>query len=80
MNRLSAITALKDGPAMSALDEAIEAIRDHMDRWGPVMEPEERAYTRTILGTLIDLQVVSVSEAVRMGTVMANRMNERAAA
>ena len=51
-----------------------------MDRWGPVMEPEERTYTKTILGTLIDLQVVSVSEAVRMGTVMSNRMNERAAA
>jgi hypothetical protein len=80
MNRLAAITALKDGPAMSALDEAIEAIRDHMDRWGPVMEAEERTYTQTILGTLIDLQVVSVSEAVRMGTVMANRMNEGAAA
>ena len=80
MNRLQAITALKDGPAMSALDGAIEAIRFDMDRWGPVMEPEERTYIRTILGTLIDLQVASVSEAVRMGTVMANRMNERAAA
>lgn len=74
MNRLQCIQSLKDGPAMSALDQAIETVRDHMEKWGRSMPMEERTYTHAILGNLIDLQVRSVTDAVRMGETMNRRL------
>lgn len=73
MSRLSCIAMLKDGAAMSALDDAIEAIRSHQERWGHVNEPEETAFTLGILGALIELQVNSVEAAVRLGETMKQR-------
>lgn len=75
MNRIRAITALKDSVGPTAIDAAIEAIRDHRERWGSTCEPEEDALTREILGTLIDLQVRSVTSAVRLGEAMSRRLN-----
>ena len=77
MNRLQAITALRDAPAMSALNYAIETIRDDLAKWGPGMEAEERVFAKTILGTLIDLSVETDREAVRVGTQMAARLSEQ---
>lgn len=74
MSRLSCIQSLKDGPAMSALDQSIETIRDHMEKWGRSMPVEERTYTHVILGNLIDLQVRSVTDAVRLGETMNRRL------
>lgn len=75
MTRLKAITALRDAPAMSALNYAIETIRDDVAKWGNGMEAEERVFAKTILGTLIDLSVAMDSEAVRVGTLMAARLS-----
>ena len=77
MNRLQSITALRDAPAMSALNYAIETIRDDLAKWGGTMEPEEHAFARNILGNLIDLSVSTDSEAVRVGTQMAARLSEQ---
>lgn len=77
MNRLQAITALRDAPAMSALNYAIETIRDDLAKWGGAMEAEEHAFARNILGNLIDLQVSTDREAVRVGTQMAARLSEQ---
>lgn len=74
MNRIRAITALKDSVGPTAVDAAIEAIRDFRERWGPTCEPEEDALTREILGTLIELQVRSVERAVRLGEAMNCRL------
>ena len=74
MNRIRAITALKDSVGPTAVDAAIEAIRDYRERWGLTAEPEEDALTREILGTLIDLQVRSVERAVRLGEAMSRRL------
>ena len=75
MNRIRAITALKDSVGPTAVDAAIEAIRDFRERWGPTCEPEEDALTREILGTLIELQVRSVTSAVRLGEAMSRRLS-----
>lgn len=75
MNRIRAITALKDSVGPTAVDAAIEAIRDFRERWGSTCEPEEDALTREILGTLIELQVHSVTQAVRLGEAMSRRLN-----
>lgn len=77
MTRLQSITALRDATAMSALNYAIETIRDDLAKWGPGMEPEEHAFARKILGNLIDLSVRTDSEAVRVGTLMAARLSEQ---
>lgn len=77
MTRLQSITALRDATAMSALNYAIETIRDDLAKWGPGMEAEERVFSKTILGTLIDLSVAMDSEAVRVGTQMAARLSEQ---
>lgn len=74
MNRIRAITALKDSVGPTAVDAAIEAIRDYRERRGASAEPEEDALTREILGTLIDLQVRSVERAVRLGEAMSRRL------
>ena len=74
MNRIRAITALKDSVGPTAIDAAIEAIRDYRERWGLTAEPEEDALTREILGTLIDLEVRSVERAVRLGEAMSRRL------
>ena len=59
---------------MSALDQSIETIRDHMEKWGRSMPVEERTHTHAILGNLIDLQVRSVTDAVRMAETMHRRL------
>mgnify|MGYP001179313471 CR=1 FL=1 len=74
MNRIRAITTLKDSVGPTAVDAAIEAIRDYRERWGLTAEPEEDALTREILGTLIDLQVRSVERSVRLGEAMSRRL------
>ena len=74
MNRLSAITALRDTAAHSALDAAIEAIRDDLERWNRSMEPEERDHTRMILDRLLDLQANAVRSATCRGEVMSARL------
>lgn len=74
MNRAQCITTLKDSVGPTAIDAAIEAIRDHRERWGAIAEPEEDALTREILGTLIELQVRSVERAVRLGEAMNCRL------
>ena len=75
MNRLQSITALRDAPAMSALNYAIETIRDDLAKWGNGMEPEEHAFALNLQGHLIDLSVRMDSEAVRVGTLMAARLS-----
>lgn len=77
MNRLKAITALRDAPAMSALNYAIETIRDDVAKWGGTMEPEQYFFALNVLGHLIDLQVSTDLEAVRVGTQMAARLSEQ---
>lgn len=74
MNRLQAITALRDTAAHSALDAAIEAIRDDLDRWDRTMEPEEREHTRMILDRLLDLQAAADRSATNRGGVMSARL------
>lgn len=73
LHRAEAINTLKEGAALSAVDAAIETIRDHRERWASTYEPEEDAFTREILGTLIELQVRSVEMAVKLGDAMARR-------
>ena len=77
MNRLQAITSLRDATAMSALNYAIETIRDDLAKWGPGMEPEEHAFARNILGNLIDLSVSTDREAVELGALMSRRLFEQ---
>lgn len=77
MTRLKAIAALRDAPAMSALNYAIETVRDDLAKWGNGMEAEERAFALSLLGKLIDLQVETDREAVRVGTQMAARLSEQ---
>lgn len=74
MNRIRAITALKDSVGPTAIDAAIEAIRDYRERWGPTCEPEEDALTRKILGTLIELQDQTMEDVVRHGEAMSRRL------
>ncbi len=74
MNRVQCINTLKEGAALSAVDAAIEAIRDHQERWGHVNEPEEDAFARAILGSLIELQVRSVEQSIRLGEAMCQRL------
>lgn len=74
MNTLSAITALRDTCAHTAVDSAIEAIRADLDRWGRAMEPEEHEHTRMILDRLLDLQANAVRSATRRGEVMSIRL------
>lgn len=74
MNTLSAITALRDTCAHSAVDTAIEAISADVDRWGRTMEPEEREHTRMILDRLLDLQANAVRSATRRGEIMSIRL------
>lgn len=74
MNRLAAITALRDSHAHTAVDSAIESIADWTDRWGPTMEPEEREHTQMILERLLDLQAQAVRSATRRGEVMSLRL------
>lgn len=74
MTRVQAINTLKEGAAMSALDEAINDIRDHQSIWGHTNSAEEDAFNREILGALIDLQVRSVERAVRLGEAMSCRL------
>lgn len=80
LNRLQCITLLKGGAAPSAVDDAIEAIRAHQERWGQCAEPEEDALTREILGTLIDLQIRAVEQSIRLGEAMSRRLREADAA
>ncbi|KQW79748.1 hypothetical protein [Brevundimonas sp. Root1279] len=71
-SRLSCINELRECTAMSAVDTAIEEIREWVDRWGPHMkvnDPEEYAKTQRILGTLIELQANEVQISVREGEV-----------
>ena len=77
MNRLSAITALRDGQAHSGLDALIESIGDWNDRWGSTMEPEERDHTAMILERLLDLQAHAVRSATTRGSVMSQRIAPR---
>lgn len=77
MTRLQAIAALRDAPAMSALNYAIETIRDDVAKWGNGMEAEEQAFALNLLGKLIDLQIETDREAVRVGTQMAARLSEQ---
>lgn len=74
MNRVQCINILKEGSALSAVDSAIEVIREHQERWGHVNEPEEDAFTRSILGSLIELQVRSVEQSIRLGDAMCRRL------
>lgn len=74
MNRAQCINTLKEGAAMSAIDAAIEEIRNEQQLWGRLNHPEEDAFTREILGTLIELQVRSVERAVRLGEAMNCRL------
>lgn len=74
MNRLQAITTLRDACAHSAVDSAIEAIRDDLNRWDRAMEPEEREHTRMILDRLLDLQANAVRSATRRGETMSIRL------
>lgn len=74
MNRIRAITTLKDSVGPTAIDAAIEAIREHRERWGGTAEPEEDALTREVLGTLLDAQVHFVQRAVRLGEAMSCRL------
>lgn len=79
MNRLSAITALRDGQAHSGLDALIESIGDWNDTWGSTMEPEERDHTAMILERLLDLQAHAVRSATTRGDVMSRRLLAEAA-
>jgi predicted aconitase len=76
MNRLQAITALRDTCAHSAVDTAIEAISADLNRWGRAMEPEEHEHTRMILDRLLDLQANAVRSATRRGETMNIRLTE----
>lgn len=80
MNRLQAITALRDSHAHSAVDAAIDSTAEWLDRWGFSMEPEERDYTRMILDRLLDLQANAVRSATRRGEVMSARLAGEAVA
>lgn len=77
MNRLKAITVLRVAPAMSALNYAIETIREDLAKWGNGMEAEEKTFALNLLGKLIDLQVSTDREAVRVGTQMAARLSKQ---
>lgn len=80
MNRLQAITTLRDTAAHSALDAAIDAISDDITRWGHVMQSEERDHTRMILDRLLDLQAAAVRSATSRGGVLSDRLTAKAAA
>lgn len=74
MNRLSAIQSMRDTVAHSAVDDAIERIRDDLERWGFVTDPEELEHTRFILDRLLDLQASAIRSATTRGTTMAERV------
>lgn len=76
LTRLQCISELRDGTAMSALDTAITTIRDDLERWTPGYEPEELEFTRALLGSLIELQVKSGEQAIRLGEAMNRRKLE----
>lgn len=80
LTRLQCITLLKGGAALSAVDDAIEAIRDHRERWGKAAQPEEDALTLEILGGLIALQIRAVEQSVRLGEAMRLRLLNEAEA
>jgi|GEM_PF-2479764 len=73
VSRLQCISELRDGAAMSALDTAIDTVRDDLERWGSAYEPEERDLTAIILEGLIELQAEATKQAVRLG----EKMNQR---
>lgn len=75
MNVLQAITALRDTRAHSALDAAIDDIRDDLERGGSTMQPEERDHTRLILDRLLDLQAHAIRSATRRGEVLSARLS-----
>lgn len=81
MSRLSCITELRTCHAMSALDEAIESIRDDIACYGAVLQtlPEERAKTLRILGNLLELQADELLLSVREGEAMNIRQTLEAA-
>lgn len=78
MNRLQAITALRDSQAHTALDSAIDSISEWNARWGKFMEPEEVEHTRMILDRLLDLQANAVRSATNRGEVWSQRLSAEA--
>lgn len=73
MTILASIQVMRDTCAHSAVDEAIERIRDDLDRYLPAMEPEEREHTLMGLERLLDLQAAMVRSATSRGTTMFQR-------
>jgi len=73
MTLLASIQTMRDTVAHSAVDEAIERIRDDLDRYLPAMEPEEREHTGFILERLLDLQAAAVRSATARGASLADR-------
>lgn len=74
MSRIKCITALRDGPAVSAINASIERIRDHVEKWGAGCEPEEIAVTKYALGLLLEAQAELVVVCTRQGEQMNRRI------
>ena len=78
MNRLQSICALRGSEGVTAVDGAIETIRDWVEKWGFNMEPEELTLTKEVLGNLLELQANLIPRAVRLGETMSIRLTEEA--